>query len=116
MGMREAERALKMADNSQKIVMVITLGQLKTIQSDAVVRQGNLRKLARNESDNYNWDIAAVANIEADKSYDVGTMASMMLSSLAPERIDDEWINVDGDRIMRRKDIPEDSPFYRVNE
>lgn len=130
MGTREAERALKQADNNTRLIVVLTLGELKTIRADAVVRQGRMKHVASQASADQTWEIFDTANTESDKSYYVGKWADEHLMSLSPERIEDEWRVNDRGILMRNKDLdklddgfstisdaPSDaSPFYPVGE
>lgn len=101
-------KVTKQADNGQKLLLEVTVGQLKTIRSDAVVRQERMKMLARSESDAQNWEIYDAAVTEAEKSYGIGVWADKLLSSLSPERVDDEWFAW-GERSARFRDF-EDAP------
>lgn len=107
--------ALRQADDSQVLVLQITLGQLKTIRADAVVRQGRLQQVVRTEAEGQNWEIHDAAVKEAEKSYQIGKWADQLLMSLSPERMEDEWKSLPGGLITLRGYYEED-PFYRVNE
>lgn len=107
--------ALGMADNSTRLLLVVELGQLKTIQAAASVRHGRLQDFIRANAND--WVFVDAARIEADKSYQIGIWAERLMNSLSPERIEDEWSSNDRGILLRKEDqnVLHD-PFYPVDD
>ena len=105
--------ALGNADNSTKLLLVVELGQLKTIQSAASVRQHRLLEYINANAND--WEFVDAARIEADKSYKVGIWAERIMNSLHPDRIEDEWSSNDRGMLLRKEDQNTlHDPFYPV--
>lgn len=105
-------------DNGQKLLVQLTVGQLKTIEACAILRQHTMRQHAAQMRESLSWEVADAANTEADKAYSLGRYMGTLISSLSPERIEDEWTD-DGigiERLVRRVDFPPGSYFNPAAE